>query len=671
MIYEIKAKIQELRKQIEYHNKQYYLHDSPKISDREYDKLFSELIILENKYPEYDSPYSPTKKIGGEPLDTFKKIEHSRPLLSLDSVYEEIEIINFDNRIRKLLPDNKIDYVSEIKLDGLSVEIQYINGIFHTGSTRGNGYTGEDISENAKTIKNMPLRINFENKDAVPELLALRGEVIIPVSLFTRLNETLIESGNTPFANPRNAAAGSLRLLDPKITAKRPLLVYFYDILMIDDNQNTFDTHIQELEFLKSLDLPIVPNYKFCPNIKSILDYKQYMETERLKLDIDIDGFVIKVNQLKSRNILGNKERSPRWAIAVKFPPDSMESIIREIYFQVGRTGIITPVARIEPVRIKGASIQRVSLHNFDYIREKDIMENDHIIVQRAGDVIPEIVSVLKEKREEGMQASVQIPSFCPVCRSEVYKEGAYLYCQSSLSCPSQIIYRIAHFASKDGMDIVSLSSKTIETLIKFNIIKSIPDLYQINKDQLVNLPLFGEKSANRLLNSIENSKNRPLSNFIYALGIKGIGLHLSNTLAKHYKSLHNLMKAGIEELNSINEIGEISAKSIFNYFHNQDNIHNIRRLIEYGIIPEEENTTSSAVFEGLNFVITGSLEGLPRSKAQELIKSNGGTIQSNVSKNTDYLLAGKDPGSKLEKAKTLGIKIIDQKTFFDLMKKT
>ncbi len=666
----IKARIEELRRIISHHNRLYYQNDSPEISDQEYDALFRELSLLEKEHPEFDEPDSPTKKVGGMPAESFEKFEHAMPLLSLDSVYDITEILNFDQRVKKLAGGD-IDYVCEPKLDGLSVEVQYQNGLYSAGATRGDGYTGEDVTSNIKTIRNLPLSLSNERIE-VPDFLSIRGEVLMPISAFRNLNRELAESGKAPFANCRNASAGSLRLLDPGITSRRPLLVFFYDIL--DAGGISHKNHTDELDYLRSVGLPVVFSYKPCKDINEAVSYKSEIENSRETLDFDIDGFVIKVNSLVYRKVLGEKERSPRWAVAVKFSPDQAETVIKDIYFQVGRTGIITPVAELEPVILKGARISRVSLHNFDYTAQKDIRKNDHVIVQRAGDVIPEVVSAITEKRD-GSQRTLKPPVHCPVCQSPVYREGAYLYCSSPISCPSQILYSINHFASKYGMDIDSLSSKTIQTLLDHRKIKDVSDIYSLKKSDMASLPLLGEKSASNLVKAIEASKKRPLGSFLFALGIRGVGQHLSNLLARRFSDLKNLMAVlskdaedAEKELNEINEIGPKIAANIVKFFKNERNIRIVKRLLELGVSPEPHPARTARALEEKSFVITGSLEKYTRSQAQNLIIEKGGIVQASVSKSTNYLIVGENPGSKLERAKKLGINIISEGEFEDLL---
>lgn len=661
----IETRIKELRRIINYHNSLYYQDDRPEINDSEYDTLFRELIQLESSHPQYDSPDSPTKKVGGEPSEYFAKFQHSQPMLSLDSVYEESEIVGFDNRISKIIGRDP-DYVCEPKLDGLSVEVQYRDGIFHAAATRGDGYIGEDVTANVRTIRNLPLSIGSQESMA-PSFISIRGEVVMPLSAFKELNETLEKSGKNGFANCRNASAGSLRLLDPSVTAQRPLVVFFYDILEISSSGNP-QNHLNELEFLKYLGLPVVFSYRHCIDLNQVKSYKDEIEKLRNSLDYDIDGFVIKVNSLEHRHILGGKERSPRWAIAVKFSPGQATTIIKDIKFQVGRTGIITPVADLEPVVIKGARISRVSLHNFDYTTQKDIRKDDAVILQRAGDVIPELVSVITAQRN-GSQVPLSPPSSCPVCGSPVNREGAYLYCTGTISCPSQVIYSISHFASKNGMDIESLSSKTIGTLFNYRLIKDISDLYQLKKEEVVKLPLFGEKSAQNLLKAIEESKNRPLNSFLFALGIRGVGLHLSNVLARRYKTVKEIESLDPAQLSSINEIGPKISWNIHQFFSNERNRDILRRLFELGVSPAPAKEPVNSFFSGKAFVLTGSLAKFTRAEAQNLIAARGGIIQTGISRKTDFLIAGSDPGSKLEKAQKLGIKILKEQDLVSLLK--
>lgn len=661
----IGKKIAELREIIDHHNELYYQKDAPSISDQEYDSLFRELKRLEEEFPEFDSPQSPTKKVGAKPVDSFEKFRHIKPMLSLDSVYEDSEIVNFDKRVKKAIADTSdhADYVCEPKLDGLSVEVQYTKGAYNAGSTRGDGYYGEDITPNILTIKNLPLLIKGHRH--MPDFISLRGEVIIPISAFNELNKDWLESGRTPFANCRNAAAGSLRLLDSRITAKRPLIVYFYDILEISGI--TFETHMDEINYIKETGLPVVPDFQYCRSIVEALEYRKRIEMQRKNLDLEIDGIVIKINSNRLKSLLGEKERSPRWALAVKFSPDQTTTRILNIVCQVGRTGIITPVAELEPVSIKGARISRVSLHNFDYIRDKDIHLYDEIIIQRAGDVIPEVVSVIRDSRD-GDQQAILPPQLCPQCKSPVYREGAYFYCPSSISCPAQIMYSINHFAGKQGMDIRSLSSRTIATLMQHKAINNIADLYSLKEEDLISLPLFGKKSSHNLIQAIDKSKERPIAKFIYALGIKGVGTHISSVLARKFNDLDSLRCAGIDELMDIDEIGPVISKNIFQFFRNQVNAEIINKLLRLGVNPLPYKNTQNSPLAQTSFVITGTLENLTRNEVHDLIVQRGGNVHNAVSKKTSYLVMGKDPGSKLLKARSLGIKIITEEEFIKLL---
>ncbi|HEC95036.1 MAG TPA: NAD-dependent DNA ligase LigA, partial [Thermoplasmatales archaeon] len=586
---------------------------------------------------------------------------HTKPMLSLDSAFTEEDVKRFDERIRRELGEEKVEYVVEPKLDGLSVELVYENGVFVRGSTRGDGVNGEDVTENLKTVRSVPLRLR-ENK-GVPRMLAVRGEVIMHINDFEKLNKQLIERGEEPLANPRNAAAGSLRRLDPRETAERPLDIFFYEILSIEGV--SVDTQWQALNLLKGWGLKINHLARKCSNVDETIKYHEEMAEKRDSLSYEIDGVVIKVDRLSYQERLGIKARSPRWAIAYKFPPREEETEVVDIVVQVGRTGALTPVALLKPVDVTGVTVSRATLHNQDFIDQMDVRIGDKVRVARAGDVIPEVVKVLKDKRT-GREKKFHIPSRCPVCGSEVVREGAFYRCTGGLTCIAQLKRSIAHFASKGAMDIEGLGRKNVDLLIDSGLIKKVSDLYTLKKEDLLSLPRFAEKSAENLLEGIEKSKSQSLARFIYALGIPNVGEHMARVLAEHFKSLDNLMNADREELMGIHEVGPETAESIVSFFRGKTNREEIERMKRLGVKATTEvvKREKKGVLDGKVFVFTGALKSFSRDEAKRLVEELGGRAASSVSRNVDFVVVGENPGSKYDKAKKLGLKIIDEEEF-------
>ena len=657
---EAKKRIEELRKLIRHHDYLYYVLNKPEISDAEYDKLMLELKKLEEKYPEFITPDSPTQRVGGFPAEEFKTVTHTKPMLSLDSAFTEEDIRRFDERVKRELGVESVEYVVEPKLDGLSVELVYENGVFVRGSTRGDGINGEDVTENLKTIRAVPLRLR-EGR-GVPSLLAVRGEVIMHIDDFEELNKQLIERGEEPLANPRNAAAGSLRRLDPRETAERPLDIFFYEILFIEGVD--IETQWDVLKRLKEWGLKVNRLVEKCSNIDDAVKYHERMAEKREKLSYEIDGVVIKVDRLEYHEKLGIKARSPRWAIAYKFPPREEETEIVDIVVQVGRTGTLTPVALLKPVDVTGVTVSRATLHNQDFIDQMDVRIGDKVKVARAGDVIPEVVKVLKEKRT-GKEKKFHIPSRCPVCGSKVVKEGAFYRCTGGLACIAQLKRSIAHYASKGAMDIEGLGRKNVDLLVDSGLVRRLSDLYTLKKEDLLSLPRFAEKSAENLIEGIEKSKNQNLARFIYALGIPNVGEHMARVLAEHFKSLDNLMKASVEDLTSIHEVGPETAESIVSFFREKTNRDEIERMKKLGVKATVERVEKKkGLLDGKVFVFTGALKSFSREEAKSLVEELGGRAASSVSRNVDFVVVGENPGSKYDKAKKLGLKIIDEEEF-------
>jgi len=651
-------RIEWLRKEINRHNYLYYVLNKPEISDEEYDKLMQELISLERKYPDLITPNSPTQRVGAPPAEEFKSIRHVKPMLSLDTANDIEEIIAFDKRVKKELGINEVEYVAEPKMDGLSVELIYENGKYVKGSTRGDGINGEDVTENIRTIRAVPLVLRDEEAKP-PTFLAVRGEVIMHIEDFEEFNKELIEKGEEPMANPRNAASGSLRRLDPRETAIRPLDIFFYEIMRADGIE--VKNQWQALDLLKKLGLKTNPHSIKCRNIEEVIKYHEEMSKKREELSYEIDGVVIKVNEIRYQILLGEKTRSPRWAIAYKFPPRKEETQIMDIVVQVGRTGILTPVALLKPVDVKGVTVSRATLHNEDYIKQKDVRVGDWVRVGRAGDVIPEVMEVIKERRT-GKEKIFSMPSKCPVCGSNVVRDGAYYRCTGGLSCISQLKRSIVHFASKRAMDIEGLGGKTVDLLVDKGIIKRVSDIYKIKKEDLTKLPRFADKSSINLLEGIEKSKERGLARFIYALGIPNVGEHMARLLAERFKDIDTLINAKEEELMGVPEIGPETASSIINFFKEEKNREEIEELKKCGVKMKYEEEIGK--LSGLTFVFTGELKRFTREEAKEIVEKLGGNIANSVSKKVDYVVVGEKPGSKYEKARELGLKIINEEEF-------
>ncbi len=656
-----KKEIEQLRKEINYHNYRYYVLDSPVISDQEYDKLMRRLEELERLYPDLVTPDSPTQKVGAPPREEFGTVTHSIPMLSLQNAFEAEEVLDFDRRIKRMLGVEDVEYVAEPKIDGLAVELVYRDGIYVQGSTRGDGYVGEDVTENLRTIKSLPLRL-LDHELGIPSLLEVRGEVYMSKKDFAELNRRRESEGEPLFANPRNAAAGSVRQLDPSITASRKLNIFVYAIGRIEGVE--LRKHWDVLQSLKKWGLRVNPEVRLCKSIEETIEFHRSLAARRRSLDYEIDGVVIKVNDLALQAELGEISRSPRWAIAFKFEPEQATTVIKDIIVQVGRTGALTPVAIMEPVHVGGVEVKRATLHNQDEIDRKDIRIGDTVIVQRAGDVIPEVVSVVKEKRT-GKEKKFRIPDKCPICGSGVYKDPdeAVSRC-TNISCPARIKQSIKHFASKGAMDIEGLGVKLTESLVDKGLVRTVADIYRLKKSDLVELERLGEKSAQNLLDSIEKSKHTTFARLIYALGIRHVGEHIARVLADNFNSFEEIERASIEKLTSIPEIGPKVAESIYTFFKQKENQSVIRDLMRYGVKFAPKKDAKAQKLAGKVFVFTGTLSSYQRSEAKRLVEELGGRVASSVSKKVDYVVVGSDPGSKLDEARRLGIKTIDEETF-------
>lgn len=659
----IEQRMNKLIDLINYHNDKYYNQDTPEISDYEYDNLMKELIILEQENPNLKKIDSPSNRVGGISLDKFEQITHKIPMLSLSNAYSEKDLKDFDKRVRDMLNEN-VEYVVEFKIDGLSVGLTYKDGLFKKGATRGNGIVGEDISQNLKTINTLPLRIEDKNE------IVVRGEVFISKEDFKKVNEIQEKEGLQLFANPRNLAAGSLRQLDSKLTAKRPLDIFIFN-LEYEDGLG-FKTHSQALEYLKNIGFKVSQEYKVFNNIEDIINHIEYWTINREKLDFDIDGMVIKVNDLSQREVMGHTAKSPRWAIAYKFPAQQKKSKVIDIVVEVGRTGTITPTAILEPVRLAGTSVSRATLHNEDYINEKDIRINDTVLVQKAGDIIPQVVKVIKDERN-GNEIPFEMPKKCPVCSEPTVRlQGESAVKCINISCPAQIRRGIIHFVSRDAMNIDGLGESIITLLLEHNIIEDIADLYTLDKDKIVDLDRMGEKSATNLLKSIDKSKNNDLWRLINGLGIKFIGTKGAKILASSFNNIESIISATQEELTNLEEFGEIMASSVVNFFKEEKNIILIEKLKNVGVNMkslEDNNLEMAKIFEGMKIVLTGTLQTLKRNDVKEIIELRGAKSTSSVSKSTTFVLAGEESGSKLTKANELGIKVIDEEKFIELLK--
>ncbi|MGM9530335.1 NAD-dependent DNA ligase LigA, partial [Intestinibacter sp.] len=655
-------RIEELRNLINYHNEKYYNQDSPEIEDFEYDNLMKELIELEDKNPELKTNDSPSNRVGGKPLDKFDQVVHKIPMLSLSNAYSWQDLKDFDSRVREAV-DGEVEYVVEFKIDGLSVGLNYNNGLFESGATRGNGIVGEDITKNLMTIKNIPLNIK-ENGE-----LTVRGEVYISKDDFEKINKIQEEQDQPLYANPRNLAAGSLRQLDSKLTAKRPLDIFIFNLE--DINSRNFKTHSESLEYLKELGFSVSPNFKVFKSMDQIIEHIKYWTEHREDLSFGIDGMVIKVNNLAQREQMGYTAKSPRWAIAYKFPAERKETKLLDIIVEVGRTGTITPTAVLEPIRLAGTTVSRATLHNEDYIKEKDIKINDTVLVQKAGDIIPQVVEVVTDKRT-GEEIEFNMPTACPVCGEPTVRlDGEAAVKCINISCPAQIRRGIIHFASREAMNIDGLGESIITLLLNEKLIENISDLYYLEKEQISGLERMGDKSATNLINAINKSKENDLWRLINGLGIKLIGTKAAKVLASEFKDLDKLMKASEEELINLEEFGNTMADSVVEFFREEKNLLVIEKLKAVGVntkLIESDDEDIPKIFDKMKIVLTGTLPTLKRNDAKELIEKRGGKATSSVSKSTSFVLAGEEAGSKLTKANDLGIKVIDEEKFLQLI---
>ena len=658
----MKERIEQLRDQIRKHDYHYYVLDSPLITDREYDELLAELKSLEAEYPELVTPDSPTQRVGGELLPGFT-VRHRVPLLSLDNTFSREELVEFNRRIQARLFPEEISYVCELKIDGVSIALIYEDGLLTSAATRGDGVVGENVTQNVRTIRTLPLRL----RDPVPRL-EVRGEIYIAKQDFVRLNREREERGEKTFANPRNSAAGSLRQLDPRVTASRPLKAFIYDLLYLEGPEICDQAEV--LDFLRSQGFPVNPHWRLVSGIDEIWDYCQEWRERRHELDYETDGVVVKLNPLKTRETMGFTAKSPRWATAFKFPAEEKETRILEIELNVGRTGVITPTAVMTPVLIGGSVVSRASLHNFDLMRERDIRVGDWVIIHKAGDIIPEVIRPLVEKRT-GKEEPFPVPDKCPVCAATVIRfEGEVAYRCDNINCPARLKESLIFFASREAMDIEGMGPAVVDQLVDRNLVQNVADLYSLSLEDLLTLDKTGKKKATNLLEAIEASKSRPLSRLLHALGIRFVGGKTARIVAERFRDIDVIAALSEQSLMQVPEIGAKIAASLVSFFEEPENLDTIEKLKAAGVNTKEVVVTGAeGPLSNKTLVLTGSLESLTRNEATELIERHGGRVSSSVSRKTDYVVAGTDPGSKLDKARQLGIPVLTESEFLELIK--
>lgn len=662
----IEKQAAELRRLLHRYNYAYYVLDEPEVSDAEYDRLFRELMELEAAYPELVVDDSPTRRVGVTPLDKFESVSHTVPMLSLENAFEEEEVLAFDERVKRFLKtDELLLYTAEPKMDGVAVELVYEDGVLRDASTRGDGFAGERVTANIRTIKTVPLVLLKGTDRPVPYRLEVRGEVFIAIEDFKALNKERIDRGEAPFANPRNAAAGSLRQLDSGITAGRPLDIFCYGVGTVSDVR--LASHWEMLQLLTTFGLKVNPDIRPRAVIEDVLDYYKELLERRHRFPYEMDGMVIKVDDFDLQKRLGEKSRSPRWALAYKFPATQETTRVVHIDVQVGRTGALTPVAHLAPVSVGGVTVSRATLHNEDEIEKKDIRIGDMVLIQRAGDVIPEVVKVITSDRA-GDERPFLMPAHCPVCGSEVLRlEGEAATRCINANCPAQVKGRIQHFASKGAFDIDGLGEKLVGQMVDKGLIRSYADLFALKEDEVAGLERMGEKSARNLMAAIQGSKKISLSRFVYALGIRHVGEHIANVLARKFGTLDAILSATKTELEAVHEVGPQVSESVRVFFDNAENRNNVERIIALGVEIETQRQ-SAAALRGKTFVLTGTLEGMTRDEAKARIEACGGKVSSAVSNKTSYVVAGDNPGSKLDKAKRLGVMILDEKDFVKML---
>jgi len=667
----VEKRIQKLREEIEKYDYYYYVLAQPLISDEEYDKLYKELEKLEAENPHLITPDSPTQRVGKDLTKEFKPVNHLVPMLSLANTYDEQDVYDFDRRVHEGLPANeKVEYVVEYKIDGASVSLRYIDGKLFTAATRGDGTVGEEITNNVKTIKAVPLKIKKPagTKYKLNDFEA-RGEIYMNIADFEALNREREKNGEKLFANPRNSAAGTLKLQNPQIVASRKLNIFLYSLISLEDE---FQSQSENLELLKQMGFRVNPDYRVCKNIEEVLQVCKEFEEKRDTLEYEIDGAVIKVNSIRQQNILGSIAKSPRWAVAYKFKAKQAFTYVRDIVWQVGRTGAVTPVAELEPVRLAGSTISRATLHNYDEIKRKDIRVGDKVVIEKGGDVIPKVVAVITEERKSSSKPT-KPPERCPVCKSKLYKpeDEVALYCENP-ECPAQIKARLIHFASRGAMDIEGLGEALVDLFVEKGFLKTFSDIYELknHRDELIQIERLGEKSVDNLLNAIEKSKSQPFEKVLFALGIRYVGAGVAQKLAEHFGSIDALINASEEEILSVYEIGPSISRSVKQFFSDKHNLELIEKLKKAGLhfSSEQKKPVKDNFFKDKTFVLTGTLSSFSRDEAAARIKRLGGKVASSVSKNTDYVIAGEKAGSKLDKAKSLGVKILNEEEFLKLL---
>jgi len=666
---EIRTQIQKLQETIRQHNYQYYVLGDPLVSDREYDQLMDSLIRLEKEHLELITPDSPSQRVGGEPTKDFPTVTHDIPMLSLANTYSQEELEAFEQRLKNALPDETFEYVAELKFDGIAVSLTYENGLLVRGATRGDGERGDDITTNIRTIRSIPLRL-FE-KEGTPQNVEVRGEVFMPKKGFEKLNKMQESRDDKLFANPRNATAGSLKLQDPQIVAKRPLDFSAYFIRSLNEDDSTFQTHLESLHQLRDLGLPVSRNVALCRNLWDVLDFCNEWEEKRDELPYEIDGVVIKVNSFDQQGRLGATAKSPRWAIAFKFKARQATTVLKAIHLQVGRTGTVTPVAILEPVLLAGSTISRATLHNEDEIQRKDIREGDTVLIEKGGDVIPKVVKVIEEMRPEN-STSFQMPDACPACQSPLIRQEdeAAIRCDN-IACPAQVHRRIEHFASRGAMDIEGLGEALVLQLVESGSIFDFGDIYTLKKEDVADLERMGEKSAQNLIEAIQKSKTQPLDRVTFALGIRYVGAGVATILADEFGSIDALKEASFVQLERVEGMGPVIAESVIQFFQQPRNVEVLQKLQKAGVRTEETRRKNrGGVLAGKTVVLTGALGRFTREAATDLIESEGGKVTSSVSPKTDYVLVGENPGSKYRKALDLDIEILDEDTFASLLSK-
>ncbi len=656
-----------LRQEIAHHDYRYHVLDDPEVSDAHYDRLLRELRELEAQFPELVTPDSPTQRVGSAPAEKFEKVVHRLPMLSLANVFNDEELGEFDERIRRMLGIDVVTYFCEPKMDGLAVELVYEDGRYVKGSTRGDGTVGEDVTANLRTIRQVPLSLQAPPDGPLPSYVELRGEVFIRKADFLKLNQRREEEGEPLYVNPRNTAAGSIRQLDPRMTAERPLTILFYEVGEVQGR--TFATHREKLEFLRAIGAPINPRNTPAQGIDQVRAAYQRFLAERHQLPYEVDGMVVKVDSEDQRKRLGQVSKSPRWAVAYKFPPEEEQTQIEKIEVFVGRTGALTPVAFLRPVHVGGVTVSRATLHNEDELRRKDVRVGDHVFIRRAGDVIPEIVKVITSRRT-GSEVEFTFPRACPVCGAAAVRdeEGAITRCTGA-ACPAQMVANLRHFASRGAMDIEGMGEKLCAQLVSTGVVKTYADLYRLDVATLTGLERMGEKSALNLVDALARSKQTTLRRFLYALGIRHVGEATAKALADHFRDVHALYSASAEEFTRVKDVGPAMAEAIHAFFAEPQNRKVIEELLAQGVTPEPPAAPSGGAFSGKTVVLTGTLSGLTREQAKEEVERRGGKVSSSVSKKTDFVVAGEDAGSKLKKASELGVRVLDEKAFLELLK--